>query len=527
MRHPARKPLPPARGTSSTGPRRFVRRLRRRARAVKAKGIRIGRLRPGALSLGTARSSPWLRRAALAAALLGVAFMPYSSQAGSAVVAADSCHRACRAAQQVNMLRWSQPLPGSWDVLPGLSGTVPDDGLAYASAGDGVVALGDDMTVYAYSASDGKQLWQDPLSGFPVGAVIVSVRTWPGEVTVGVSYQGRRTEVVISDATGAQTGQYQAAPFGGAVAGSVTSTVIVARTSVISYDNANGHIRWQRQTGQVAQGWQTDGQYLYVAESAGGYLGSSPVTALRRIDMTTGAEQEILPAEVAGGVSLEGTEAFDGTLVAAFDDVVLFSAAAGVTAYSGITGARLWSQPGALAEGADPRQDRFYLTRASTLIAVRPKSGKITASAPSGGLYVVRDGVALGLDQGANGDAWGFYLAGQRVTMTAPSLGWPHYFVDLSGIGGSADSGSDLVVIAACAQTGSTSPAPSGSPDLGGPVGGSPPAESPASTPATTVSPTSSATAPPSAPVTQACLKPELVALSLLSSRRLGDKEQR
>ncbi len=477
------------------------------------------------LSLGTARSSPWLRRGALAAALLGVAFMPYSSQAGPAVVAADSCHRACRAAQQLNMLRWTQPLPGAWDVLPGLSGTVPDDGLAYTSVGHGVVALGDDMTVYAYSAANGKQLWQYPLSGFPAGAAIVSVRTWPDEITVGVSFQGQRTEVVISDATGAQTGQYPAAPFGGAVAGTARYTVIVGRTSVISYDNANGHIRWQRQTGQVAQGWQTDGRYLYVAESANGYLGSAPVTALRRIDTTTGAEQEILPAEVADGVALEGTAAFDGTLVAAFDDVVLFSAAGGVTAYSGITGDRLWSKPGTLAEGADPRQDWFYLTRASTLIAVRPQSGKIAASAPSGGLYVVRDGVALGLDQGANGDAWGFYLAGQRVTMTAPSLGWPHYFVDLSGVGGSADSGGDLVVIAACAQAGPASPAPSpsGSSGLASPPGGSP-----ASTPTTTVSPASGATASPSAPApaAQACVKPELVALSLLASRRVGDKDR-
>lgn len=445
----------------------------------------------------------------LAAALLGVVFMPYPSQQGSAVVAADSCHKTCRAAQQQNMLKWTQPLPGSWNVLPGLAGTVPSNGLAYASTGNGVVALGDDMTVYAYSANSGKQLWPPyPLSGFPVGAAIVSVRSWPGEVTVGVGYQGQRTEVVISDKTGAQTGQYPAARFGGAVAGNAQYTVIVGRTSVISYNNANGHIRWQRRTGQVPQGWQTDGQYLYVTESAGGYLGSSPVTALQRIEVTTGDQQVILPAEVSDGVALEGTEAFDGTLVAAFDNVVLFSSAGGVTAYSGITGVHLWSQPGALPEGADPRQGRIYLTKASTLIAVKPQTGKITASAPLGGLYVVRDGVALGLDQGANGDAWGFYLTGQRVTMTAPSLGWPHYFVDLSGIGGSADSDGDLVVLAACAQAGPASPAqpsPSGSLGLG-----SPPDTSPTATP----------TASPSAPPAQACVKPELVALSLLQRKR-------
>ena len=51
----------------------------------------------------------------------------------------------------------------------------------------------------------------------------------------------------------------------------------------------------------------------------------------------------------------------------------------------------------------------------------------------SAGLYAVRDGVALGLDQGPNGDAWGYDIGAQRVILTAAGLGWPHYFVDLSG----------------------------------------------------------------------------------------------
>ena len=95
---------------------------------------------------------------------------------------------------------------------------------------------------------------------------------------------------------------------------------------------------------------------------------------------------------------------------------------------------------------------------------MNPLTGQVTATASgsavdgSAGLYAVRDGVALGLDQGASGDAWGYDISAQRVTLTAAGLGWPHYFVDLSGIGGSADPASDLVVIAACTQLAPSSP---------------------------------------------------------------------
>jgi outer membrane protein assembly factor BamB len=479
-----------------------------------------GRLAPGALgtlgtlgpkALGTAKESPWLRRGALAAVLLCVAFVPYPSQGSAAVPPAT------HAAQQ-NMLRWTQPLPGEWNVQSGLGGTVPSSGVAYAATGYGVVAVGAGMTVYAYSASTGKARWQYPLTGFPASAAIVSVRAWPGEVTVGVAYQNQRTEVVMASSDGTETGQYPAAPFGGAVAGTARYTVIVGPTSVTSYDNVTGHIRWERPTGAVAQGWEADGQYLYVAESAGGYLGSAPVTALRRIAVATGAEQEILPGQAAGSAEVQGVAAFDGTLSAAFGGVVLFSSASGVTAYSETTGVRLWSQAGTVPEGADPEQGRFYLARGSTLLAVRPRTGRILATVPAGGVYAVRDGVALGLDPGAEGDAWGYYIAAQRVAMTASGLGWPHYFVDLSGLGGSADPGSSLVVIAACAQAGpAVQPAPSGgliSPSPDAPA--TPPATtspSPSTSPSATVSPSASAT--PSPPAAQACVRPELVGLGL------------
>jgi hypothetical protein len=115
--------------------------------------------------------------------------------------------------------------------------------------------------------------------------------------------------------------------------------------------------------------------------------------------------------------------------------------------------------------------------------------------------------VALGLDQGGNGDAWGFDLAVERVTLAAAGLPWPHYFVDLGGVGGSADPSGNLVVIAACKQL---APPSQASPSPSAPA---PPDASP-SAPATSTAGTPSVSASPSAsPV--GCLHPELIALSL------------
>ena len=500
--------------------RNLARRKRRRAAhrffaLLRRSGV-LGRVR-----LGTAGSSPRLRRWVLAVALVGVVLVPYPTQGAAGAPAAAACRSGCRAGAVPGMISWTAPLSGSWDVVPGLTGTAPAAGQAYVSVGNGVAAVGAGLAISAYSSKTGALRWQEALTGFPAGAAIVSVRTWPGEVTVGVSYLAsgqahvaERTEVVISDATGVQTGRYPAATFGGAVAGSPAYTVIVGTTAVTSYDNATGRVRWQRPTGQVPQAWRTAGKFVYVAESATGFVGSAPVTALRRINLTTGTELLVLPLE---GLS------FPGTLSAAFDGVVLFSSASGVTAYSGATGATLWTIGGAVTEGTDPGSQRLYLTKGSNLIGVDPQTGRVTATASgsavqgAAGLYVVRGGVALGLDQGASGDAFGFDLAAQRVTEASAGLPWPHYFVDLSGVGGSADLGSDLVVIAACAglaPTSLTQPSPS-----------APASSTPAATPGPTadtspdtpgsVSPSPSVSPPAPASTGQGCLHPELVALSL------------
>jgi PQQ-like domain len=481
----------------------------------------------GRIYLGTAGASPRLRRWVLAATLVGVVLLGYPALGAPGVPSVTPCRSGCRAGSVSSMIAWTRALPGSWQVLAGLTGTVPESGQGYLSVGDGVAALGSGLDVYAYSSATGAPLWQDTLTGFPVGAAIVSVRTWPGEVTAGVEYtQGhsaKRTEVVMSDPAGAVTGRYPAAPFGGAVAGTSRYTVVVGAAAVTSYDNATGRVRWQVPTGSVPQAWRADAGTLYVAQSSGGFLGSAPVTALRQINLSTGAQSLVRPLV---GLS------YDGTFSLAFDGVALFSSASGVAAYDGTTGAWLWSLAGAVPEGTDPVRDRIYLTRGPDLIAVEPVTGQVTATASgsaangSAGMYVVRDGVALGLDQGTNGDAWGYDIAIQRVTLAAAGLPWPHYFVDLSGLGGSAAPSSDLVVIAACVQLGPASTAstsPSATPTVSPSVT---PTVSPSVTPTVSPAPTaasgSTLTSTPSpspsassAPGAQTCLRPELVGLNL------------
>jgi hypothetical protein len=498
----------------------------------------VGPLKLG--RLGTPGRSPRLRRWVLAAVLIAVALVPYPVTGATGTPPAAACRGGCQPGTMPSMVKWMATLPGTWVAAPGLTGTVPSSGLAYAATGGGVAAVGVGLAVYAYSAATGALEWQNTLSGFPAGAAIVSVRAWPGEVTAGVSYRpaGRapqRTEVVIATADGAVTGRYPAGTFGGAVAGGQKYTVIVGPTAVTSYDNATGHVRWRRPAGPVAQAWRTDGNWLYLAESAGGFVASAPVTALHRIDLTTGSELIVRP--------LEGPS-FTGVLSIAFDGVVLFSSAGGVTAYSGATGVRLWSARGAVPEGTDLHPRRVYLTEGANLVGADPQTGQVEAtvsgSAVNGaaGVYVVRHGVALGLDQGGNGDAWGFDLAAERVTLTAPGLPWPHYFVDLGGVGGSADPAGNLVVIAACTQLAPAPPAsssppassgtaasssPSGpaSPDAGPSAPAEPAASgAPSASAGASASPGSSTPGPdssPSAPAKagQGCLHPELIALNL------------
>ena len=126
------------------------------------------------------------------------------------------------------------------------------------------------------------------------------------------------------------------------------------------------------------------------------------------------------------------------------------------------------SRRGAIPESVDEVQGLLYLTKGSKLLGVDPATGARSGKAVPGssGLYGVRGGIALGMDSGPDGSAWGYDIARQRVVWTTPQLPWPHYFVDLSGIGGSADPASSIVLITTCAQLG-TGPAGSGTGQAG------------------------------------------------------------
>jgi outer membrane protein assembly factor BamB len=381
-------------------------------------------------------------------------------------------------------VRWAVPLPGSWIAETSVLGTVPaapagtgqpgtgqpgtgqpgtgqpgtgqpGTGQAYAAAGTAVAALGSGMTVYGYDLRTGHPLWTTGLPGFPAGYRVVSVRVWPGVVTAGVAgpppagaAAGPQRTVVLSASSGRQLRSFAAAPFGGAVAADAGHTVVIGPAAVTSYANATGRVSWTRPTGSATQDWQAGGGYLYLTDAAGGNLGTGPVALLRRISLRTGAERLVRPA--AGS--------FSGRLGAAVDGVVLFSGARGVTAYAGSTGKFLWRREGAAPDSADLVRRLFYLTVGSALTGVQPWTGRVESKVSgadgsgSAGVYGVRDGVALGLDEGPLGQAWGYDVATQRVIWNTRTLPWPHYFVDLSGIGGSADPGSGSVLLTACEQ---------------------------------------------------------------------------
>jgi outer membrane protein assembly factor BamB len=390
----------------------------------------------------------WARRGILAAVLVGAALVP--GRAGS-VTAARCVGQHC--VRHTGKIRWTRQLPGSWTTQGGALGTVLSQGQAYAAVGGGVAAVGFGSTVTAYRLTSGQPLWTTGLVGFRAGSAVVSVRAWTGVLTVGVSSPavhgraGRRHEVVLSAATGQRIQTYPAAVYGGAVLADETRTVIVGTGAVTSYANASGHAVWRRPTGAVAQAWRAAGGELFVTVAKGGYLGASPVTALRRIDLTSGRQQILRPANGS----------FAGALSSATGGAVLFSGSAGLTAYSGTDGRLLWQRPGVVPEVADTARQTLYVASGKALIGLNPATNKVvTRSATPGaaGLYAVSDGVALGLDEGALGDAWGYNLARKRVIWTAKAIPWPHFFVDLSGIGGSVGPAGRTVVLASCPQVG-------------------------------------------------------------------------
>jgi outer membrane protein assembly factor BamB len=426
-------------------------------------------------------SLPWVRRGLSAALLLAVGFTP----AEASVTPPQPCPGKCT---QPGSTRWVRPLTGSYVVQGDSRGTMPAQGEPYAAIGPDVAAYGSGSTVQAFDAKTGAPRWTVQLGSAPTvsaaartsprpetadGEQIASVRSWPGVVTVTLSAvpggpgtagsgtahragagprfpakqaPGAQTEVVLNAGTGREIRSYPSAPFGGTVAADSRHAVVVQRDAVTSYRNASGTAAWSVPTGPAPQAWRLDGNYLYMTVGGGnlGGLAQQPATGLRRIDLRTGAQQIVRPHPAP----------FAGSLGAALDGIVLFSNADGVTAYNGANGRELWSLDGPdLPQGVDLVAHRFYLSEQGGLAAVDPWTGKVGAwLADSNGLYAERAGVALGMNDGTGGSAWGVDTTSQRVVWTVSTLPWPHYFVDLSGLGGSADPRSNAVIVASCGQ---------------------------------------------------------------------------
>ena len=386
-------------------------------------------------------SVAWVYRGALFAILLAAGAS--SAQASAARdCGGEPCSRA-------GTIRWSAPLPGIYTIDNDSRGIVPARGEPYAAIGDQMAVYGLNTTVRAFGSLHGQQRWTVRLKNLRPGSRITSARVWPGVITVGVAVpspvpNGTATqiEVVLDALTGRLVRTYPSTQFGGAVAADSRHTIVVGPAAVTAYDNATGAIAWRKGTGAAPQRWQLDGRTLYVTVSAGGYLGTQPVTALRKIDLRSGAERIVSTR----------SRSFAGVLSAALDGVVLFSGSGGVTAYSGATGRVLWRRAGALPQAVDLVQRRFYLTVGTAVVGVDTRGAVKTWLRGSSGLYGERGGIAFGLDEGASGEAWGADTVSQHVIWSTSTLPWPHVFVDFSGLGGSADPRRSAIIVAACSQ---------------------------------------------------------------------------
>jgi hypothetical protein len=136
-----------------------------------------------------------------------------------------------------------------------------------------------------------------------------------------------------------------------------------------------------------------------------------------------------------------------------------------VYAYDGQTGGLIWQRGSSALELADAGSGTVYFASGNALSGVDVHTRAVLSRATlsvAGSLYWVAGGVALGLDENALGDAWGYNLVTHRVLWTSSALPWPHFFIDLSGLGGSASPSDDVVLLASCARVGPAAASASG-----------------------------------------------------------------
>ena len=397
----------------------------------------------------------WARLALLGVVLLGAAVIP------GRTTSQQPPHCTGVRCTTAGSVLWTSSLPGSWIAQSGVSGTVTEPDAAYAADGGGVAVVGSALEVTGYQAGTGKGLWRVTLTALPTGSAIVSVRAFSGVVAVGVQPPAAqagaaRDEVILSSTTGRQIRVYPAAAFGGAVWADAARTVIVGNTAVVAYANTTGRVFWQRAIGSGTPTWRVAGHYIYVAEP--GAAGRVP--PVRQISLLTGAERIVRPRSAGLAGTLAGVVNVSqpgGSSTA----VLLFSGANVVAAY-GLDGRPLWHTDAAVPEMADAAQGVVYLAEGAKLTGIDALSGTAVSSVAisvAASLYWVSGGVALGLDQNALGEAWGYSLTGGRVAWTSVALPWPHFFPDLSGLGGSASGAGSVALLAACALVGTASAA--------------------------------------------------------------------
>jgi outer membrane protein assembly factor BamB len=273
---------------------------------------------------------------------------------------------------------------------------------------------------------------------------------------------------MLSAATGQQIRIYPAATYGGAVAADSESTVVVGAHAITAYDNTTGRVRWRRDIGPTGQAWRVTGHTIYLVGSSSGAARKATV---RRIDLRTGTEAERTVHAETGIAPSSLSAIAPGVLSGAAGNVVLFSGADGVRAYDSNTGSLVWCMAISLAchdrtfadvELADSGQGTVYLVSGNRLLGVDIATGQHISSAPISvvsSLYAVISKVALGLDENGLGEAWGYNLQNRRIVWTSASLPWPHYFVDLSGLGGSISPGGTIALLATCPDVGAAASA--------------------------------------------------------------------
>ena len=75
--------------------------------------------------------------------------------------------------------------------------------------------------------------------------------------------------MVIDSLTGAELRRYPAAVFGGAVAASAATTVVIGPGAVTSYANATGRVRWRHKTRPGSHGRRTGRRSTWRSRLAG------------------------------------------------------------------------------------------------------------------------------------------------------------------------------------------------------------------------------------------------------------------